>query len=368
MGKVVGARVPNEDPERLKRVLDAKYRTIGIDADALAKQTAEKKEREAAEKARDAAYDQLSNYYADQVQLQQQEADRLAKAKKDDLERFRQENQLKFTRKEWDLNRPDGKLIDTAARVGDDDPRLGPASLQKFDGEDLSAGDRKAAQHDQAKSWWEEQAAQKAALKAAEAEAEAAHAELVKYQDSMQMDAHAQEAALRRAMDASTMATNMRLAEEKRARERHARDSELAASNAEMNATMTDPMMTEDPNQAASALSAYRVRKDHFKGMSEAEKRAVNDTQLAQMEEARAKRAAEAAEEAAYARTQSDIQRALAAQAGRVDDFRKAQALRSQDVLRKQMEDKAQRDKDLSSLYKNKIDDTYFQQFGTSHR
>ncbi len=46
-------QIPNEDPERIKRVLDAKYRTIGVDKDALAKQIEEKKEREAAEKARD---------------------------------------------------------------------------------------------------------------------------------------------------------------------------------------------------------------------------------------------------------------------------------------------------------------------------
>lgn len=46
-------QVPNEDPERIKRVLDAKYRTIGVDKDTLDKQVAEKKEREAAEKARD---------------------------------------------------------------------------------------------------------------------------------------------------------------------------------------------------------------------------------------------------------------------------------------------------------------------------
>ena len=46
-------QIPNEDPERMKRVLDAKYRTIGVDKDALAKQIEEKKEREAAEKARD---------------------------------------------------------------------------------------------------------------------------------------------------------------------------------------------------------------------------------------------------------------------------------------------------------------------------
>ena len=46
--------------------------------------------------------------------------------------------QLKHTRKEWDINRPDYKQIDSAARVGDDDPRIGTASMQKFEGEDLS--------------------------------------------------------------------------------------------------------------------------------------------------------------------------------------------------------------------------------------
>ena len=46
-------QIPNEDPERMKRVLDAKYRTIGIDKDSLAKQIVEKKERETAEKERD---------------------------------------------------------------------------------------------------------------------------------------------------------------------------------------------------------------------------------------------------------------------------------------------------------------------------
>lgn len=46
--------------------------------------------------------------------------------------------QLKHTRREWDINRPDGLKIDDPARVGDDDPRLGASSMQRFDGEDLS--------------------------------------------------------------------------------------------------------------------------------------------------------------------------------------------------------------------------------------
>lgn len=45
--------------------------------------------------------------------------------------------QGKPTTREWDLNRPDAKKLDLPARVGDDDPRCGPASLQVFAGEDL---------------------------------------------------------------------------------------------------------------------------------------------------------------------------------------------------------------------------------------
>jgi hypothetical protein len=361
-------QIPNEDPERIKRVLDAKYRTIGIDKDALAKQVEEKKQREKAEREREEQYAQMSQYYADQLLLQQQEADRLRGTIKADLEKFRQENQLNFTRKEWDLNRPDNKQIDGPARVGDDDPRLGTASMQKFEGEDLSAGDRKTAQIDQAKAWWEEQASQKAAMKAAEAEAEMAHAELVKYQDLIQLDARAQEAALRREMNNATVNINQQLAEEKRLREQQAKASELAANMAELDTTLTSPFMTEDPSLAASATSAVRVRKDHFKGMTEAEKKAIIDTQLAQMEELKARRQAKELEEAMYARTQHDIQRALAEQSRRVEDFKKGQLAKAQEVLKKQIDEKEHRDKNLASLYRNKIHDSYFLQFGTSHR
>lgn len=41
--------------------------------------------------------------------------------------------------------------------------------------------------------------------------------------------------------------------------------AELAANLAEIEATINSPLLTEDPNMAASAMSAYRVRKDHYK-------------------------------------------------------------------------------------------------------
>jgi len=55
---------------------------------------------------------------------------------------FRAAAQGRPTRREWDLSRPDGRKLDRPARVGDDDPRCGPASMQRFDGEDLSVSSR----------------------------------------------------------------------------------------------------------------------------------------------------------------------------------------------------------------------------------
>lgn len=84
------------------------------------------------------AFARLTQYFDDQLTLMQQEADQIRKAYNQDTEAFRQEQQLKHTRREWDINRPDAKQLDMPARVGDGDPRLGPSSLQRFDGEDLT--------------------------------------------------------------------------------------------------------------------------------------------------------------------------------------------------------------------------------------
>ncbi len=165
---------------------------------------------------------------------------------------------MKHTRREWDINRPDGKKIDDPARLGDDDARLGASSMQRFDGEDLSAGDRKRAQIEQSKQWWEEQAAHKAALKAAQAEAEAAFAELARYQDMLQMQSKADELRIRRDLSNTTSEINKRLAEEKRLKDLADKAANLAANLAEIEASLNSPLLTEDPMLAASALSAYR--------------------------------------------------------------------------------------------------------------
>ena len=53
-------------------------------------------------------------------------------------------------------------------RMGDSDSRCGPASIQKFDGEDLSLAARVLGQNQQCKAWWEAELAKKQAEKEAE--------------------------------------------------------------------------------------------------------------------------------------------------------------------------------------------------------
>ena len=64
---------------------------------------------------------------------------------------FRQSYQQQYDRREFDLNDPDSLKKDKPARVSDDDPRCGVASLQKFVGEDLNGKAREKLQQEQAR-------------------------------------------------------------------------------------------------------------------------------------------------------------------------------------------------------------------------
>lgn len=74
---------------------------------------------------------------------------------------FRDVHQQPESRREWDLNDPDAKLKDKPARVSDDDPRCGLASLQRFDGEDLNDEARKNLMQEQMREWTRKQAQEK---------------------------------------------------------------------------------------------------------------------------------------------------------------------------------------------------------------
>ncbi|WIA12984.1 hypothetical protein OEZ85_006596 [Tetradesmus obliquus] len=281
---------------------------------------------------------------------------------------FRTTCQGKSTTREWDLNRPDAKRQELPARLGDDDPRCGPASLQKFAGEDLTVGERTAAQMEQCKAWWDEQTAAKKQQKQQEQEEKFELGATIRGLDSLQCSLMSVEAAARAELARQITAANAELRQLQAAKRDAERQQELQAKLAELEAAKADPWLNEDPQQAASAMSPARVRKDHWKGMSAAQREAIAQEQLGQVLARRAAAAQAAAEEAAAAAEQHRVHKAVMQQAQAADDFRRKQAAAAAEVLRRQVEEKAARDAQIKETYANKVSDSYFQQFGTSHR
>ena len=147
----------------MRRILNAKQRTIGVDRAALDIQVQEKKMAKEMERKRDEAFADRLLVTEQRVQLMERDVQRARKDATMSVQAYRDQLQHKHMRKEWDLNDPLTLRKDRPSRVSDDDPIVGPASLQKFAGEDLEYGNRVRKQQQQQANWVVEQMAEKQA-------------------------------------------------------------------------------------------------------------------------------------------------------------------------------------------------------------
>ena len=196
--RIAAARERKE--QRRQRFLNARERTIGvrsrracsclfaliicgcrmqIDVDYIAKQQEERKAAAAREKEEEYRYgrnlavqspplrgclsDQMCTLFnpaQEQLSIDralerfelQLKAERQAKLEQAKQEWKRQLAMKKFN-PDFALNDKSALRNEVPARVGDNDPRLGPASMQVFDGEDLREAERRELQHRQMKNW-----------------------------------------------------------------------------------------------------------------------------------------------------------------------------------------------------------------------
>lgn len=91
-----------------------------------------------------------------QVSLEEEELEQ-KRRQAQEINDYRQLYQKPDYAREWDLNNPDRWKQLTPARIGDDDPRLGLSSCQIFAGEDLRAQQRKKAQQEQLRHYFNTQ-------------------------------------------------------------------------------------------------------------------------------------------------------------------------------------------------------------------
>ncbi|XP_005282405.1 RIB43A-like with coiled-coils protein 1 isoform X2 [Chrysemys picta bellii] len=357
------------EKQRQSRIFNARHRTMGVDVEALRSQVEERKLREETEKRRDESYD-AERVLCDRVaqMLEEEERQRVRRLHQA-VQEFREREQPPPTRREWDLYNPEGLRRDQPARVSDYDPRCGPASLQRFAGEDLALPTRRRLQQEQqCRSLEDQRADQQRAL------ANAKYADTLEDKKRVELDLRAQQLAqleeeCRRAKDLATADYNRAQAVEAAEQHRLACQREQDDNQAEIHNHLTGQLLTEDPAVAESPLGPHRILTDRWKGMSPTQVEAVWKAQEEQRQENQRLREAERQREAEW-----EMQRQRAARAAMVLEEEERQARlqlrKGLDAYNQQLaqEQRAQQQYLQREVYTNPPSAQYHLQFNTSSR
>lgn len=349
--------------ERRQRILDPRNAVSGVDYAALGKQIQERADATAASKAEEKKmaatlvdFDRLTL-----IQERNQAAARRERAKA--VADYRQANQTAETRDTYDLNRPDRLKFAKPLRAGDDDT-LGASSMQKFAGEDPEFAARKQLQQQQVRQWSQEAAdALAAAAAMSSEESKAAHAQMMHQIAAVESQQSARVSA-RAGLTASVKMSNIEQAAAKRDAERKAQKQKLEEDEKDILAQVSGPLLSEDPALAYGRDG--KILTDRFKGFSEEQLQEIYTAQKQQALEEKARRSTENAELRDHVKKQSADAQAMLLQERAM--MRKRRSLNSETAEANLRAAEERRASGAGGPTKNTIDESFFTQFGTSHR
>ena len=355
--------------ERLKRIKDPKSRIMGIDTEALAAQVAEKQAAAAADKALRMEYDTQRLQQDAQLAYLEQERLRAERTKAQFIDQFRATEQGKEKSREYDLNDPLSKKKDLPGRIGDEDSRMSVSGLQKFRGEDLAYAQRIRVQQEELREWSNELALKKAEKLAAEKARDDAHAKRALEIDQMKLDIEATARMARTAANVAVAEYQLAQAAAKREREAATQKAELQDNTEEIQCNLASDMLTENPVVGRSFIAPNRLRPDHYKGMSPAEQVAVIEAQDLQRTQNLVVAATAKADGAAIDAAMEATRRMGAYQDAQVAamraDMRKQLMEDNLGIAKQQYAGKYHLNE---KVYKNALDASFFDQFGTTSR
>ncbi|XP_033127633.1 RIB43A-like with coiled-coils protein 2 [Anneissia japonica] len=359
----------NLEQQRQSRIFNSKVRTIGVDVQALNEQVHDHKLRSQREQQRHEAFasDMKRNDMISELLQKRQEQD--IRNLNGALVEFRKLHQQPDAAREWDLNDPDAKKKDKPARVHDDDPRCGIASIQKFDGEDLNSEARQKLMKEQMREWTKKQKAERNLQNKRQSEADRLYDLHRREMDQRAMELNKAEEDCRRAINESVRDYNKALADEQREKERLKAQQELDDNFTEIVNNVNGDMLMENPDVAQSAFGPHRVITDRWKGMSPEEQEEIRRMQDYQKQEKK-----RILEEEAERNKEWDQQRLTDARAGILMD-REQERLRkalekgqAEENRRMSAEQKSHQEYLNNEVFTNRPTAQYFQQFNTSSR
>ncbi|CCW63554.1 unnamed protein product [Phytomonas sp. EM1] len=344
--------------QRAERLRDPKVRHMGIDRQALDEQVREKEALKLLEKERDSYFDRQALLMDRHAVALQQEVNRIRTERERDLCDYRQTFQKNELRREWDLNDPQAKAKELPARVGDDDPRNGPSSLQKFEGEDLDFRERRAAQQRQQRDWAQQQTDEKLVKKWMEQEANRAFDDRNEETNYRIYQIERNIAEQRRLRDVCTAEFNKKLAEQQRQEAISAKEEDTRLGLEEIAYLTSCDFLNE--RQTVVSKIGETVKGENYKCMSESQKMKLRAEQEEQLQQLRRRRLLEVEEEKQWAQ-QENMQLRMAQSLDRQREReRKAELKELANFHKTQANAAKDRTEMLNQLYTNQVDEDYF--------
>ncbi|XP_074038232.1 RIB43A-like with coiled-coils protein 2 isoform X2 [Leptinotarsa decemlineata] len=267
-----------------------KFPLLEVDAENLKNQIEEKRREELEQQKINRLFEeQLTKSDAIAVALEQKEREERIKLQQE-INNYRKNYQKPEDRREFDLNDPNFMKKALPCRIRDDDPRLGPSSAQKFEGEDLSSDQRAKIQHEEIRAWLDQQMREKEKAEKDRKDAEDAYKAALIARDQRSLELEAMERECRKKLQAACLKFNKALAEEKLCQKQKLEHQTRNDNLAEICNAMTSDMLTENPEVAQSNLGLGRKIGFLYKGMTEEQKKQIRREQLAQIEEIKKKK------------------------------------------------------------------------------
>lgn len=310
-------------------------------------------------------YDQATLRVNDQLKLMEIEKQRIRRSMERECKDFSITNLHFEARREFDLNDRQSKKKDLPPRVGDSDPRCGPASMQQFAGEDLMKRERVRQQQVAQASWVEQQTFEKAMLSIAGKDEDAAFAKQVKEISTLRDEMEASEGGLRKEMLRAHQLHNLQRADVEAEVRKTIKLSGSLEDKAELEHHAQDPFLNET---APSHMENGRVIKGAYKGSTRSERTEVASIQRAQAVDAHAHKQMDRHEDVSFGQNFEQTRRQLVGLEREKQRNRRAimeQVAQENRLLASQQTAEKQQ---LKNVYTNSPSAEFFSQFGKSTR
>jgi len=349
------------DLERRARIFDAKRRTIGLDKETLDAQVRENQERRMMDKAFDKMADRNMIQIDKQLKLIEIDKQRAKREREMHCKEHSLQHHHFEARDTFDLNDPQAKRKGMPARVGDDDERLGPASMQKFGGEDLMRHERKRQQALAQVSFIEQQKFEKAMIAKQPDDGFMLQVEEI---TALRNEIEQSEANLRKELQRKQYMENVQQAAENDEMRKNQMRANMEENERELNFHSTDRFLNEN----APSHHNSRVIRAQYKGSTRDERMEVAQQQRNQVSENELKKVTENIESRQFANQVEATRKQLVAMERDKQRRRREMTMQmAQDNIQIRGEQKAKAKQTLLD-FKNEFSPEFFEQFGTSCR